>query len=84
MQTADSEASRLGKTALQVVKMINSLPGASDPEAKLRKYEREPAWKCPEGLKLTELDLGMFKADLMQSGPTDGIILQLHGGIIHN
>lgn len=80
MQTADNEASRLGKTALQVVKMINSLPGASDPEAKLRKYEREPAWKCPEGLKLTELDLGMFKADLMQSGPTDGIILQLHGG----
>ncbi|MEE5989540.1 MAG: putative acetyl-hydrolase LipR precursor [Firmicutes bacterium ADurb.Bin354] len=92
----EDQVSLRGITARHIVQAANHLPGAQDPARRARIYEREPKWKCPQNLELTEIDLGSFKADFMRSKPAEyntallaesdntskekGIILQLHGG----
>ncbi len=84
------EISLRGKTARHIVRVANHLPVIGPMRVNgllqnlISEYERE--WKCPEHLKNTVIDQGLYKMELLEGAKDETpkserhVILQLHGG----
>ncbi|MGN0439060.1 MAG: alpha/beta hydrolase fold domain-containing protein [Lachnospiraceae bacterium] len=78
-----------GRTARHLVEVAHNFPLIRDKvtngEARVKVYEKEKAWVCPEHLAFEEIMMPDFKMELLTStlklaDINDGIIMQLHGG----
>ena len=88
--TENGSLSRRGRYALFVARAAYHFPILGNlrknGEIQRLQAEYEPAWKCPEHLDNTEIDLGSCKAELLVKKAVEGeeracgMVLQLHGG----
>ena len=89
--TESSALSLRGRYARYIAKVAYHFPilGNLRQNGEIQKLraEYEHAWKCPEHLDCTEIDLGDCRADLLVKKAVEGeereysgIVLQLHGG----
>lgn len=78
-----------GKTARHLVDVAHNFPiirnKVNNEENRIKLYEKEKPWSCPEHMRLEEFDMGDFKMELLSSAlreedKNQGVILQLHGG----